>query len=196
MSVEIRPTENDDPEFIRLLTCIVEGVLADAKPSELYVVAVDNWFDHKWLGFSGIGVVPFEFQEFMHRYDAALAEFRQDKVTLPPFSPNRVIRQRYFHKQGGAYEETEPPVDLHKRERQSSEKNLHRRIVDISESGSFIWYSSNTLSNARASIMTYTVKKHEVETWFAAFENESGWKLLLTKGINRDRVHRFLTVSR
>ena len=80
----------------------------------------------------------------MNREDA-LGEFRQDHVTLPPFSPKRVICQSYFYRQGAAYVEADSPVLLHKRERQRSEENLNRRVGDISVSGTFVWYSSNTL---------------------------------------------------
>ena len=192
MTVQLRPTKRDEPEFIRLLTCVVDGILAQAKSKELYVVAIDNWFDHKWLRFSGIGVVPFEFPAFMNREDA-LGEFWQDKITLPPFSPKRVLSESYFRSKGVAYIEADPPSVLHKKERQRSETNLNRRIGQVSDSGCFVWYSSNTLVNARASIMTYVVKNADVETWFAAFKNKDGWKLHLTKGINRDRVQSFLS---
>ncbi|MGA8366894.1 MAG: hypothetical protein ACLQMT_01675 [Candidatus Acidiferrales bacterium] len=189
--VQLRPTKNDDSQFVRLLQNVVEGILAEAESDDLYVVTIDNWFDHKWLKFSGIGVVPFEFPAFMNREDA-LGEFHQDNVTLPPFSPKRVVCQSHFHKQGAAYIETDRPILIHGQERQRSEENLNRRIESVSESGTFVWYSSNTVVNARASIMAYTTKKAQVEAWFAAFRNVNGWKLHLTKGINRDRVQGFL----
>jgi len=194
MLAELRPTEKDDPGFIRVLKSIIDGVLGESKPDDLYVVAIDNWFDHKWLGFSGIGVVPFEFPAFMNREDA-LGEFRQYHVTLPPFSPKRVISQHYFHRQGAAYVEVVPSALLHGKERKRSQENLNRRIGDISPSGSFVWYSSNTTVNVRASIMVYTVKSGQIETWFAAFRKENGWKLHLTKGIDKDRVQGLLSPS-
>lgn len=194
MLVKLRSTEKDDPGFIRLLKSTIEGILAESKPDDLYVVAIDNWFDHKWLGFSGIGVVPFEFPAFMNREDA-LGEFRQLHVTLPPFSPNRVIAQRYFQRQGAAYVEIDPRALLHEKKRKRSEENLNRRIQDVSASGAFVWYSSNTRANERASIMVYTIKSGQVETWFATFRKQNGWELHLTKGIDRDRVREFLKLS-
>src|SRR5258708_33474133 len=128
----------------------------------------------------------------MNREDA-LGDFWQDKITLPPFSPKRVVSESYFRNKGADYIEAAPPIVLHKKERQRSETNLNRRIGQVSDSGCFVWYSSNTLLNARASIMTYIVKNADVETWFAAFKNKDGWKLHLAKGINRDRVHSFLS---
>lgn len=194
MLVELRPTEKDDPAFIRLLKCTIEGILADSKPVDLHVVTIDNWFDHKWLGFSGIGVVPFEFPAFMNLEDA-LGEFRQQHATLPPFSPNRVIAQTYFQRQGGAYVEIDQRALLQGKMRKRSEVNLNRRIQDLSASGAFVWYSSNTRVNARASIMVYAVNSGQVETWFASFRNREGCELHLTKGIHRDHVREFLRLS-
>ncbi len=191
MIVQLQPTKNDNLEFIRLLKSVVEGILDEVESDDLYVIAIDNWFDHKWLKFSGIGVVPFEFPAFMNREDA-LDEFRQDNLTLPPFSPKRVINQSYFHKQNDVYIESDSPVLVHKQQRQRSEENLNRRIADSSKSGTFVWYSSNTIVNARASVMVYTIKNAQAEAWFSAFRNADGWKLHLTKGINRDRVQGFL----
>ena len=169
---------------------IADGILAQHRPKELYVTAIDNWFHHKWLRFSGIGVVPFEFPSFMNGADAALDEFSQDKVTLPPFSPKRIIRQIYFRRDGrtSVYVKQERRTPLHKKQRESSSKNLQRRILDISDSGLFVWYSSNTLSQERASIMVYSVKNDEIETWFASFRKAAHWKLHVTKGIDRELV--------
>jgi hypothetical protein len=183
-------TETDDSKFADTMYSIADGILAQHRPKELYVTAIDNWFDHKWLRFSGIGVVPFEFPSFMNGADAALDEFSQDKVTLPPFSPKRIIRQIYFRRDGSTsvYVKQERRTPLHKKQRESSSKNLQRRILDISDSGLFVWYSSNTLSQERASIMVYSVKNDEIETWFASFRKAAHWKLHVTKGIDRELV--------
>ena len=191
MNLPLRLTEKDDPEFIVVIDRIIHGILTRTAPQDLYIIAVDNWFDHKWLGFSGIGVVPFEFPAFMNREDA-LDEFWQDKLTLPPFSPKRVVCETYFRKIGPRYVQTDPPKFLHRRQRQRSEANLNRRIVDISGSGCFVWYSSNTTSRTRASMMMYMLNRPDVETWFAGFKNEGSWKLHLTKGINRDYLLSFI----
>jgi hypothetical protein len=183
-------TETDDSKFADTMYSIADGILAQHRPKELYVTAIDNWFDHKWLRFSGIGVVPFEFPSFMNGADAALDEFSQDKVTLPPFSPKRIIRQIYFRRDGrtSVYVKQERRTPLHKKQRESSSKNLQRRILDISDSGLFVWYISNTLSQERASIMVYSVKNDEIETWFASFRKAAHWKLHVTKGIDRELV--------
>jgi hypothetical protein len=187
----------DDSRFADILYAIVDGILARHQLKELFVTAIDNWFDHKWLRFSGIGVVPFESPSFMNMADAALDEFSQDKVTLPPFSPKRITRQSYFRRDGRTlvYVKQERRTPLHKKQRESSSKNLQRRIQDISDSGFFVWYSSNTLSQERASIMAYLVKNHEIETWFASFLRGAYWKLHDTKGIDRELIRELMSVE-
>jgi len=188
-------TETDDSKFTDILYGIVDGILVHHRPQDLYVTAIDNWFDHKWLRFSGIGVVPFEFPAFMNCADAALDEFSQDKVTLPAFSPSRIIRQSYFRRDSrtSAYVKQERLILLHKKQRESSSKNLQRRIQHISDSGLFVWYSSNTLSQERASIMTYSVQNDKIETWFASFRRAAYWKLYMTKGIDRDFIQELMS---
>jgi len=196
MFPDLRLEEADDPAFLQLLSRLIRGVLAENKPQEVYIVTIDNWFDHKWLKFSGIGVVPFEFPAFMNRDDGALDEFRQPQVTIPPFSPGRVVAQRYFHRgRDGFYTEAEPPTLLQKISRQRSAKNLHRRIHNVSDSAVFVWYSSNTLVNERASVMVYSVKNQHVETWFAAFRKDADWKLHLTHGVDRDHMEQLTSPS-
>jgi hypothetical protein len=190
--------QTDDLKFTDILYAIVDGTLARHQLKELYVTAIDNWFDHQWLRFSGIGVVPFEFPSFMNMADAALDEFSQSKVTLPPFSSKRIIRQSYFRRDGrtSVYVKQEKRTPLHKKQRESSSKNLQRRIQDISDSGLFVWYSSNTLSQERASIMAYSVKNDEIETWFASFRRTAHWKLHLTKGIDRECIQELMIRKR
>jgi hypothetical protein len=187
-------TETDDSMFTDILYAMVDGIVVQLRPKDLYVTATDSWFDRKWLRFSGIGVVSFEFPVFMNRDDAALDEFRQDKVTLPAFSPSRIIRQSYFRRDGrtSVYVKQERRTPLHKKQRESSSKNLQRRIQDVSDSGLFVWYSSNTLSQERASIMVYSVKKDKVETWFASFRKAAQWKVHITRGIDREFIQELM----
>lgn len=191
MLVELPITDKDDPKFVRLVTSVVDGIVAEVQPDDLFVVAIDNWFDHKWLNFSGVGVVPFESAGFMSP-EVSLGEFRQYHVTLPPFSPKRVISETHLRRQGTTYLEIDSPVLLHERKRKRSAENLNRRIGHVSASGAFVWYSSNTHVNEKASIMVYIATNGGVETWFASFRKRNGWSLHLTKGIDRGRVQELL----
>jgi hypothetical protein len=191
MPVKIEVGETDDPYFIALLDSLVSGLVKRETPEGLWIIQIDNWFDHKWLRFSGIGTVDFRFPAFMNRYDAALNEFYQDKVTFPPFTPNRVTAQWSFARVGGNYVEVPSQVP-HRYEKQPSEANLQRRVQDFNRSASFVWYSANTVANGRGSVMVYNVATDGVQCWFAAFTRQETWKLHATKGVSREEVENLL----
>jgi hypothetical protein len=190
VTVQVSAGRTDDPDFVDLLNSLLRGVLAAWAPREIWIIQIDNWFDHRWLEFSGKGIVDFQFPAFMGRYDAALDEFHQDKVTFPPFAPNRVLGQWSYVRDGSEYKEVPLPALPHATEKRRSERNLHRRVQDFSPSACFLWYSGNTLSNGRGSVMVYTVEAKEVNTWFAAFYRDNRWRLQATKGAGREYVER------
>jgi hypothetical protein len=190
VTVQVSVGHTDDPDFVDLLNSLLRGVLAACAPKEVWIIQIDNWFDHRWLEFSGIGVVDFQFHGLMGRYDAALDEFHQDKVTFPPFAPNKVLGQWSYVGDGSEYKEVPLPALPHATEKRRSKRNLHRRVQDFSPSACFLWYSSNTVSNGRGSVMVYTVEAEQVNTWFAAFNRDNRWRLQATKGAGREYVER------
>ncbi|MGO9492946.1 MAG: hypothetical protein ACLPZY_11725 [Terracidiphilus sp.] len=192
MAAEILPGITDDNDFIKLLNSMLGRLLVQESPKQLWIIQIDNWFDHKWLRFSGKGAVDFQFPEYMNRFDGALEEFYQDKITFPPFNPNRVLGQWSYVRQEDGYQEFPLPMLPHSTDRPHASPNLHRRIQDIISSGCFVWYSANTLSNGRASVMVYTVNSDTSECWFAAFGRNETWTLGATKGINRGLVLKLL----
>jgi hypothetical protein len=195
MLMKIEVGETDDPYFIALLDSLVSGLVRRKAPEGLWIIQIDNWFDHKWLRFSGIGTVDFQFPRFMNRYDAALDEFHQDKVTFPPFSPNRVVAQWSFARVGDDYVEVPSQVP-HRSEKHPSEANLQRRVQGFSRSASFVWYSAKTVANGRGSVMVYNARADGVECWFAAFSRQETWKLYATKGVRREEVEDMLSTAR
>ena len=192
MPMKIEVGESDDPYFIALLDSLVRGLVKRETPEGLWIIQIDNWFDHKWLRFSGIGTVDFQFPAFMNRDDAALDEFYQDKVTFPPFTPNRVLAQWSFARVGDNYMEVPLQVP-HRPEKQPSEANLQRRVQEFSRSASFVWYSSKTVANGRGSVMVYNVAADGAKCWFAAFSRHETWKLHATKGVSREEVEDLLS---
>jgi hypothetical protein len=195
MAAEIIPGMTDDNEFIELLNSLVKGLLAQQAPEQLWIIQIDNWFDHKWLRFSGKGVVDFPWLTFMNLFDGVLDEFHQDKVTFPPFAPNRVLGQWSYLRVNDRYSEAPLPFMPHALEKRRSETNLHRRVDRLSGSACFVWYSANTLSNGRASVMVYSVVSDRVQSWFAAFNRQLRWKLQATKGASREEVQRLLNTD-
>jgi hypothetical protein len=193
MMAEVIAGKTDDPGFIELLNALVRGLTSRHAPEQLWIVQIDNWFDHKWLGFSGMIWVHKSGKLAIHRsHDAAIKEFHQDKVTFPPFSPNRVAGQWSYVRVGDHYTEAPLPVLPHPTKRNPSRKNLHRRVQEFSGSACFVWYSGNTAANGRGSVMVYRVAADRVECWFAAFNQKNRWKLHVAKGASRDDIQQLL----
>ncbi len=196
MPTEISVGETDDPYFIAMLNAMVKGLARRNRSDELWVIKIDNWFDHKWLRFSGKGIVDFNWGGVTNRFDAALDEFYQDKVTFPPFNPNRIEGQWSFLRAGDHYVESPLPEMPHRSEKQPSESNLLRRIQDFSRSACFVWYSGNTVANGRGSVMVYELSTDRVDCWYASFSRRQEWKLQATKGARREDVERLLHLSK
>jgi hypothetical protein len=190
MAIQMSAGDTDDPGFIEALNSIVSELVADHQPQQFWVIQIDNWFDDKWLGFSGYGLIASEIP--LDGYDTVKAESYQEKVTFPPFAPNRVIRQFSFVRVGDDYSEFPLPTLPHSNDRKHSEANLRRRIQDFTRSGCFVWYSANTVANGRGSLMVYIVTVDQVECWFAAFNRQEEWKLQTTKGVSRNKLERWL----
>ena len=48
--IELVPIQHDDVAFLSLAQRIMNGAIAELGMREVFLVHVDNWFDHKWLG--------------------------------------------------------------------------------------------------------------------------------------------------
>jgi hypothetical protein len=187
MNLEIFTNPTDDPRFLELAKHLIVQLVTQSLPDKIFVIKVDNWFDHKWLRFSGIGSVGFFWG--MNAPDTALDEFSQDKITFPPFNPKRVVGEWYFLRDAsGEYLPSFGAPYVHQRKLAPSAENLHKRVTDFAESAIFIWLSSNTKSNRRGSMMVYEVAGSEVHTWYAGFAKKENWGILHTKGISREEV--------
>jgi hypothetical protein len=153
----------DDGWFIEIVHRVIAGEL-DAKPvEELFIVRIDNWFDHKWRNFSGrdLGAIS------VWQGGAA--------TTFPPFSPNRVIAQHHYGERPGE-------VLIHPKERRPSRDNLNRRILDAYRSALFVWFSSNTSANRRGSLMVYRAENADVSSWYCSLKLDRVWQIHQTAG--------------
>ncbi|MGA2218212.1 MAG: hypothetical protein ABSG51_09005 [Terracidiphilus sp.] len=188
MAVSIPSGLTDDNEFTQLLNSILRGLLVQHAPEQLWVIQIDNWFDHKWLGFSGNGSIGSDFPKGLLGFESVKKDFYQDKLTFPPFNPNRVLSQWSYSRAGEDYIEVPSLAVPHKTERQGSESNLHRRVEDFTQSASFVWYSANTLKNGRGSLMVYNISTDGSKSWFASFNRRVEWVLGATKGAARNDI--------
>ena len=156
-------TVKDDSQFISIIKNIITNILEQRKPEEIYIFKLDNWFDHKWLNYSGLGVISDTGED-----EVKLGEFRKRKTTIPPFNPTRIVSSKYYLlNKVNIYQEQSMPKQIHRD--QQSQQNIHRPIKDQTNSGIFFWYSSNTRNNQRGSLMTYIIKDENIDTWYASF---------------------------
>jgi hypothetical protein len=193
MAISIPSGLTDDNDFVDLLNALLNALLVQQSPEQLWVIQIDNWFDHKWLRFSGSGSVGSKFpadwaSSFMDRFDSVKEQFWREKLTFPPFAPDRVVGQWSFVHCEGSYIEVPLPVLPHRLSRRRSHSNLNRRVEDFAQSASFVWFSGNTLKNGRGSLMVYSIGSNKPVCWFAAFGRKSGWVLEKTKGIEQKQV--------
>lgn len=186
---ELNSQDGDERRFLGVVERIVDAVSDDVR--DLWIIRVDNWFDHKWLRFSGKGRVPFQDPSPSHP-GVALDEFSQDKLTFPPFSPRRIVGQDFW-----TFADSEKASRLiHSRVRQHSAANLHRRVADFSDSMVAIWFSSCTEDNRQGSVMQYTSQGGSLDAWYMSLRLESSlWQLVRTKGIARERADAFVVAD-
>jgi hypothetical protein len=184
----IQARASDDPAVIEFFNSIVAGLLSERAPEEFYLVQIDNWFDQKWLGFSGYGTAkpPFGYP-LLGRFEAVKVEVSSDKLTLPPFNPNRIASQRCFARSGAWYEDA-PLGPPHRFTKQRSKQNIQHRVENAFSSACLVWYSSNTIANDRASLMAYTVKDGAVDSWYSSFQRTDRWRIHSVKGTSRESI--------
>lgn len=186
------PDEDDAaPEFASVRDDLLRGMLATVQPAQVYLVKVDQWFGGKWLGFSCKRLGAYGLWA--------------DRLTLPPFHPNRIACQRHYSRAG-----TEPRYDfdgegcrLHVG--QPSESNLARTVDRTPfRSASLVWYSGATRRLDRASLMVYyntpDTEPGYVWTsgWHASFRRkpEGAWGVDRTDGIARNELETFQHLGR
>lgn len=177
--IELTKSELDNIDFIKKVQVLVNEIISDLDPHEIFLFKVDNWFDTKWLNFTG-------------KVLGALGTWNYNHAQrIPPFSPNRIMEESYFQKDKfGTYSKDNFEGEIHKR--QSSEKYIYRRIVDVSDSAVFIWYSSNTIVNGQGSLMVYPVENKKCEPFYVGFKKNKEWDIVKAPGSNKKALEYYL----
>ncbi|MGH9762125.1 MAG: hypothetical protein ACREAC_14965 [Blastocatellia bacterium] len=169
--INLSATEHDDGLFIEIVSNILSASARFYRPREVYAVHVDNWFNYKWLDFSGV-IFP------------QVGIWCDPLLRVPPFNPNRIVRENYLrlrNSAGGGYvSQISRPLHV----RQPSDQNLGRRISQMSESAIMAWYSGGTASNGRGSLMVYSVSDGSEASWYASFLKLSEWSVNKVKGVS------------
>ncbi len=90
---KVKTQEDDAPDFIEIVNTIMAAMISEYDVGEVVYVKIKNWFDHKWLNYSGKSVIRFDGGLWR---DSALESVWSEKITIPPFNPNRVICSKFF----------------------------------------------------------------------------------------------------
>jgi len=181
--------ENDDaPEFIEIINEIMGTLVFQYSIKEVVFVKIKNWFDHKWLNYSGKTVVPFYSFGLKNFPDVSLENVWRDKISIPPFNPNRVIYSKFFYKQPTGNKKIQKKIHKYR----ISNDNIHNRVEEYSSDGLLLWFSSNTILNQRGSLMVYRVQDDQVNSWYATIENKDGWDITKTKGIGINELKAYI----
>ncbi len=185
----IEERDGDDAGYVERVRAIVAGVLRDRRVEEAVVVRIDNWFDRKWLEFSGHRSVPYECGPFASRIE----EHRRAELTFPPFHPNRVQSWTRYAWNGYAerFVEARGPGSKRPHRLQRSSENLGRRVAQGGSSVAYVWMSGNTSSNGRGSLMVYVAREERTEAWYASLVRDGGWSIAAVAGVSQDEVERF-----
>jgi len=184
---EIKIESGDANDFIIDLNKIVGRLIDKKEINEVCLIRIKNWFDHKWLNYSGKSVI--EFRGGGGLIDSSLNNEWREKITVPPFNPNRVLSELFFR-----IEPTDNKMfekNLHKKK--DSNENIHNRISAYTKSGMFVWYSSNTEINQKGSLMIYIVQGDNIKTFYVSFVNNNGWNINQTKNISVTELENILS---
>jgi hypothetical protein len=184
--LKIKVDYGDANEFIEIMDKIIMGLVEKFQIDEILLVKIKNWFDHKWLNYSGKSVVQFQGG---HLIETALQDEWREKITVPPFNPNRVLSETFYR-----IRQTDNKIfenSLHKTK--NSNENIHNRITNYSTNGLFVWYSSDTKINKKGCLMIYRVDNGFVETFYVSFENTNEWKIKQTKDITPNELTTFMS---
>lgn len=175
--VTLKSPPDIDRPFVAIVERILNNTLELHHPEEVYVVLIDNWFDHKWL----------EFESSQTDNDAS---GWRNKLTLPRFEPSRVVSQSH-------YDASPTNSALY----QASESHtLHiladRRFLDhFCSSGVFVWYSFAGPKADRASVMVYINSNGRGSAWYVSFTKSEDWNVNKMKGISRRELTDLMTVA-
>ena len=180
--------DNTDAEgFKKAINVLLKNLIRTINPDEISVVRIKNWFDHKWLNYSG---------KQIQKYDTTstpdipfvLEPYWNDQITIPPFNPNRILSEWIYRKGGNKNRVFEEPFHQFRR----STENNNNLISGKTNNGLCIWVSSNSEVNRQGSLMVYQIKDSKVHSWYISMEEKGTWKVTKVKGIDKNRVLQML----
>lgn len=171
------PEVGDADAFIAQVAAVANGVLRESASKMLVLIKVNSWFGFKWLGFSGKAI-------------GQVGVWR-NVVTVPPFVPSRIISQRRFASPDYREVPSGPPIHL----RVSGTKALRRRLSEVEPNAAFLWYSGNSDTSKRGSVMVYVPADGSYRCWYSAWSDRGTWHPERTVDISRQELHLLMESS-
>lgn len=169
--IKIESGENDDPTFVSIVETTLDNLIRMHPSTDIYLIKIDNWFDFKWYSFSGKAL--------------GLVGFRHKELRIPPFTPDRIAWQRYFIKTESHVVETEvKPLHIY----QQSDANFLRKIKLISDSAIFLWFSGNSKTSSRGSMMLYGIRDGNEPSWYISLLKKESWQIFKTQDISKNEA--------
>jgi hypothetical protein len=171
--------KSDDPEFIGIVSNILNTCVNRSCPTQVYVVEIDHCFDWKWQRFSG-------------KILGALGTWNR-RLVIPPFDPQRVVSERFYCSdlaQPAVYRlATARPLHI-----EQAGDSTKRRVAQVTESGVFLWYSGETMKANQASVLVYQIDARGTSDWYASFSRNEQWKLNRVRDISRRLLEEMMKV--
>jgi hypothetical protein len=167
------PADRDDcAEFVSIVETVLNNSIRHNNSQNAYVTKIDHWFDFKWLAYSGKGLAPHWNQ----------------RLTIPPFNPNRVVAQTSYQQTDRGMIKTERMLHCEAR----SSDYIQHFVYDFQPATTFIWYSGSTSDLDRASLMLYwsneTVpkqSKRHTSDFYVSFRKDPVWRPMKFEGISK-----------
>jgi hypothetical protein len=152
--IDLVGDEQDDAGFLALARRIINGAIMELQVREVFLVKIDNWFDHKWLGWRS-------------RKD-------EHRLRVPLFTPNRVRSEEHFvwDEKTSAWKTTPLTRPLHVS--QPGRPWLSQPIDHIAQHAAIVWNSGNSAANKMGSVMLY-LSGSEGYSWYASLKKGDKW---------------------
>jgi len=185
----IAKRDGDDAEYVGFLNHFLSLVVERFEPPEVRLIRIDNWFDHKWLGFAGNKRISVDTTLPGDFFDIRSFWGRGANVPIPPFSPNRVLEEDCFVLDQGRANRVDGPEDpVHSADKRRSEDNIGNKVLDRWSDILLVWFASMTEKNQRGSMLWYRAKEGRLRGWYVEFLRKDRWQVGSTKNIDRGVV--------
>lgn len=168
--LELAGSELHDPGFFSEAGAVVRGLARTRTPGAIVVVTIRDWFGPKWVPY--IAGTWGEAGEYSRR------------VPVPPFVPNRVVRQDRFG--GPSYERRGRGPTLHRV--QSAWGANFVTPAELAPDTIFVWISEGSSRTGRGAMLSLVPLEEGCWAWYAGYANDPVWHATELVGVSREEL--------